>query len=133
MPDQASPAPTPDAPQPPGGAAPGQPPIGSSPATGPSQNLGLAAKGIQAAGALLNGMALIIPMVGPHTPLGQALAKSITDIGKHVQPGATSPQGEDNFLRQMMQRRQQMAPHQAALAAQQPQPPGGAGAPPMAA
>ena len=121
---------------PPAGPPQGQPPIGSSPATGPTQNLGLAAKGIQAAGAVLNAMAMVIPLVGAHTPLGQSLAKAMTDIGKHLQPGAASPQGERNFMQQMMQRQQQMAPQRAAVMSQQGPAPGGnpagAGGPPPA-
>jgi len=115
-------------PPPPGaGAGPPQPPIGSSPATGPTQNLGNAAKANQAVGALLKGMALAMALAGPGTPLGQALNKSISDIGKHLPPGASSPQGEGNFEKEMVQRRMQMTPHLAALSAQ-----GGGGAPPGA-
>ena len=117
-----SPAPTPGGSPaiPPAGtpARPGQPPIGSSPATGPTQNNGFVAKGIQAAGAILNGMAMVIPLVGAHTPLGQAFAKAMVDIGKHIPPGASSPQGENDFLKQMALRQQQMGPQRAALGAQ---------------
>lgn len=112
------------------GASPqGQPPIGSSPATGPTQNLGNAAKGVQAVSALLHGMAMIIPLVGPASPVGQALAKAMVDIGKHVQPGSGTPQGESEFIRQMAQRQTQMGTQHAAIASQgggtpspQPQP-----------
>jgi hypothetical protein len=84
-------------------------------------------------GVLLNGMAMIIPMVGPATPIGQAIAKALTDIGKHVPPGASSPQGEKNAMQQMMMRQQQMAPHKAAMGAMgsaPPPPPGGGDMPP---
>ena len=93
------------------------------------------AQGIQAAGALLKGMAMVMAMVGPETPLGQSLNKAITDIGKNIPAGASSPAGEDNFIKQMALRQQQMAPHQAALAGAHPapQPPPGGAAPPMAA
>jgi hypothetical protein len=87
------------------------------------------AQGIQAAGALLKGMAMVMAMVGPETPLGQALNKSITDVGKHIPPGASSPQGENSFAKQMVMRQQQMAPHQAAAGAMQ-RPPGAPPAPP---
>jgi hypothetical protein len=112
---------------------PGQPPIGSSPATGPTQNTGFAAKGVQAVGALLSGMAMVIPLVGPSTPLGQAIAKALVDIGKHAPPGSSTPQGENNFLQSMMQQRMQMGPHNAAMAAQGGAPPPPAAPPPMAA
>ena len=125
---------------PPGSAGgphpPGQPPIGSSPATGPSQNLGMAAKGLQAAGALLNAMAMVIPLVGAGSPLGQALAKSMTDIGKHIPPGASSPQGEQQFAQQMLMKQRQMASQRAAVGSQMPGVGAGApgaGAPPPSA
>lgn len=91
----------------------------------------MAAQGLQAAGALLNAMARLIPSVGPATPLGQAIAKAMVDIGKHVQPGSTTPQGEMNFAQRMVQNQQQMMPQRAAMAAMQPRPapaPGGAAA-----
>jgi hypothetical protein len=115
----------------PGGPPQGQPPIGSSPATGPSQNLGLAAKGMQAAGALLNAMAMVIPLVGAGSPIGQALAKAMVDIGKHVPPGTASPQGESEFVKQMALRQQQMGSQRAALASQQPPPGAAPGAAPQ--
>lgn len=129
---------------PPGSAGgpppPGQPPMGSSPATGPSQNLGMAAKGLQAAGALLNAMAMVIPLVGAGSPLGQALAKGMTDIGKHIPPGTSSPQGEQQFAQQMLMKQRQMASQRAAVGSQMPGAGGptgagapGAGAPPPSA
>lgn len=110
---------------PPGGApTQGQPPMGSSPATGPSQNLGMAAKGMQAVGAILNSMAIVIPLVGPGSPIGQALAKAVVDIGKHVAPGSSSPQGEQEFAKQLLLRQAQMGSQQTAMASQAPHPPG---------
>lgn len=110
--------------------AQGQPPIGSSPVTGPTQNLGAAAKGMQAVSALLSGMAIVMPLVGPATPLGQAINKAIGDIAKHVPPGASTPQGEGNFLKEMMLKQQQMQSQRAAVGAMGGQPggmpPGGA-------
>lgn len=116
----------------PGGQPQGQPPIGSSPATGPSQNLGMAAKGMEATGALLNAMGMLIPMVGAGTPLGQSIAKAIGDIGKHIQPGAATPQGSKNFAQQMMLQQAQMGPHRAAIASQAPGGAPGGGMPPGA-
>jgi hypothetical protein len=81
------------------------------------------AQGIQAAGALLKGMAMVMAMVGPETPLGQSLNKAIADVGKNIPPGAASPQGEQNFMKQMALRHTQMAPQQAAVAGAQ-RPPG---------
>lgn len=77
---------------------------------------------------MLQGMAMVIQMVGPASPLGQALAKAIGDIGKHIPPGSVSPQGTNDFVRQMAMRQRQMGSQQAALAAQgqHPQVPQGA-------
>ena len=103
--------------------------MGATPATTATQNLGMAAKGMQAVSALLNGMAMIIPLVGAGTPVGQALAKAMVDIGKHVQPGTASPQGDNEFIKQMAMRQAQMGSQRGALGV-----PGGAGgAPPGAA
>ena len=79
--------------------------------------------------ALLTGMAMVLTKVGPGTPLGQAVAKAITDIGKHVPPGASTPQGDSNQIKAMAMRQAQMAPHQAAVGAQGA-PPSGAAMPP---
>jgi hypothetical protein len=73
---------------------------------------------MQAASALVNAMAMLIPKVGAQTPLGQAFAKAITDIGKHLPPGSGSPQGESNFIKQMAMRQAQMGPQRAAMAQQ---------------
>jgi hypothetical protein len=91
----------------------------------------MAAKGIQAAGAVLNAMSMIVPMVGAHTPLGMAFSQAIVNIGKHIPPGASTPQGQNDFIRQMALRQQQLGPHQAAIRSQAPGgAPGGAAPPP---
>ena len=109
----------------------GQPPIGSSPATGPTQNVGMQAQGLQAAAALLELMASILPKVGVATPLGMAINKAIGDIGKTIPPGAASPQGKANAVDMMKMKQMQMAPQMAALQASQHQPPGAGGGSPM--
>jgi hypothetical protein len=105
--------------------------------TGPTQNLGHGAQGLQILQVLLEGMTLALTKIGASTPPGQAVAKAIVDIGKHVPPGATSPQGASNALKAMALRQNQMQPHKAAQAAMTPgaPPPGGAAPapPPMAA
>lgn len=63
---------------------------------------------------------MIPAMIGPETPLGQAFSKAILDIGKLIPPGTASPQGEDNFMKEMAMKRQQMGPHRAAVASQMP-------------
>jgi hypothetical protein len=110
-----------------GAPSPGSPPIGSSPMTGPTQNLGKVAQGQKMVRALLDGMAMALAAVGVSTPLGQALSKALTDIGKHVPPDA----GPNDAMRQMAAKQAQMAPHQAAMAGAKPAMP--PATPPMAA
>ena len=102
--------------------------------TGPTQNLGHAAQGMQILSLLLDGMTLALTKIGAGTPAGQAVAKAIVDIGKHVPPGATSPQGASNAMRSMALRQTQMRPHMAVQGGPPPgggaPPPPGAGAPP---
>ena len=82
---------------------------------------------------LLNGMAMAVPLVGANTPLGQALSKAVVDIGRHIPPGAASPQGEGNAIKEMMlkhqQNRTQMAAQHQAAGGPQTMPPGASGAP----
>lgn len=107
--------------------------------TGPTQNVGHQAQGMQILSVLLDGMTLALTKIGAGTPAGQAVAKAIVDIGKHVPPGATSPQGATNAMRSMALRQTQMRPHMAAQGGPPPpggaapQPPPGGAAPPMAA
>src|SRR5579872_1029260 len=98
----------PGAPPPPGGPG-AQPPIGGSTATGPTQNLGQEAKQLQAAGAVLSAMAMVVAL-GPTTKIGQAFSDAGAKLGKMVPPGAASPQGQQNFNREMMMRQHQMQP-----------------------
>lgn len=93
--------------------------------TGPTQNLGSVAQGQKMARALVDGMALILTKIGASTPLGQAISKSITDIGKHVPPES----GPNDALKAMALKQTQMQPHQAAMGGATPAPPGGAPAP----
>lgn len=107
--------------------------MGSSPATGPTQNVGQEAKGIQAAAALVDGLAMILPLVGASSPLGKSLAKAMIDIGKHVPEGAGTEAGKKNQLQSQMLKQQQMAPQMAAMKAQGAAPPGGIAPPPPGA
>lgn len=117
--------------QPPGAGNPsGAPLIGSSPMTGPTQNLGEAAQGNQILQMLLEGMAMALLKFGPASPIGMSLNKAIMDLGKHVPPGAASPQGVSNALKAMALKKMQMQPQQSAMAAMSPGGPGGPGGAP---
>lgn len=105
--------------------------------TGPTQNLGSGAQGMQIAQVLLEGMTLALTKLGASSPIGQEIAKALVAIGKHVPPGATSPSGASNAMKMMAMKQNQMAPHAAAQGAMAPggappggAPPPGAGAPP---
>lgn len=102
--------------------------------TGPTQNLGSEAQGMQIAQMVLDGLTLALGKVGAGTPLGQSLAKALVDIGKHIPPGSTSPQGVSNAMKTMAMKQHQMAPHMAAQGAGAPPggaPPGAGAAPPQ--
>lgn len=90
------------------------------------------AKQLQAAGAVLSAMAMVVAL-GPTSLIGKAFSEAGMKLGKLVPPGAASPQGQKNFGQQMMTQQHQMAPQVAAMRAQGM--PGGApgGAPPPGA
>lgn len=116
------------APASPGGAA-GGPPIGSSSATGPSQNLGATAQGNQIVSAILQLMAAAMTKVPPGSEQAKALSEAHYRLGKTVEPGAASPAGVSNAMKNAMMQRQRMAPQMGAMATQAGAP-GGAGAAP---
>lgn len=124
-------APPPGAGAPPPGGPGGQPPIGGSPATGPTQNLGQEAKQLQAAGAVLSAIHMVVALA-PTSEIGKAFSECGMKLGKMVPPGAASPQGQKNFGQQMLMQQHQMAPQVAAMRAQGG-PPGAGGAPPPGA
>jgi len=104
-------------PTPGGGQAPlpqmmqGQPPsnFGSSPATGPSQNQGMNAAGMQKAGMVVKLMSEALPLVGASSELGQELLNSIKRLAKLVPAGSSTPQGDQAALQKMMMARAQQA------------------------
>ena len=103
--------------------------MGGSPATGPTQNLGMEAKQLQAAGAVLSAIAMVVALA-PTSEIGKAFSEAGMKLGKMVPPGASSPQGQKNFGQQMMMQQHQMAPQMAAMRAQGGAPPPGAGGAP---
>lgn len=106
-------------PSPPPGAGGGaQSPIGSSTATGPSQNLGTTAQGNQIVAALLQLMAAALTKLPPGTPLAKAVSKAHFEIGKEMEPGAASPAGASNAMKNMALQHGRMQPQTGALATQ---------------
>lgn len=88
--------------------------MGSSPATGPTQNAGHAAKGrafIAAALKLLEGS---VALVGSSSEEGHDVLKAINLLGKHTAGGV--PEGaQKNAMEGMMMKQQQMAPQLAQM------------------
>ena len=102
------PQPQPQA-QPSAGAAPatGQPPFGSSPATGPTQNAGYTAAGAKQLGVLIDGMVMVLQLVGANSEPGQALLDAIKKLGRFVPPGSVTPADKMSVLQQLMIKAQQ--------------------------
>src|SRR5262245_46832958 len=100
---------------PPGGAPPspggppGQPPMGTTPAVGPTANRGHEMAARQGIGSVIKALEQLLPMVGSENELGQAIMKSITSLGKHVQPGQVDPAAEKNELQNAQIRNIQQA------------------------
>jgi len=110
---------------PPAPAAPakGQP-FGSSPATGPTQNAGQTAAGLQIVGMLINGISKAIPMVGAASEVGRVLVEFLPKLTKLVPAGSVTPAAEKNAMDQMRLQAAQAGPQMAAMrqsAAAQPQ------------
>ncbi len=103
--------------------------MGTSPATQPTQNRGQEMKGMQKLALLVGELPSVLAMVGATSEAGQAVAKCITMLGKHVPPGSASPAGKRNEIQDMaMQQTQNSALMQSM---QQRGAPGGAPPPPQ--
>ena len=96
-------------------AQPGQPPVGSSPATSPVPNKGLEAAGMAKLGLVVRQLEQLVPLLGVGTEAGQAVVKALTNLSKHVQPGAVSPGAEQSGLQQMMMKLRQQGPQLAQM------------------
>jgi hypothetical protein len=96
-------------PQAPGqqGQQPQQPPFGSNPAAGSTPNSGYRAAGLQKLGVLIDGLATLIPMLGATSDEGKDVIDAVRKLGKHIQPGATSPAQQKSTLEQMLMKSQQ--------------------------
>jgi hypothetical protein len=97
-------------------------------------NQGQSAAGLVMLSVLQKGMVMALSAVGPSSPAGVDVRKSLDLISKHVPAGSVNPAQEANFLKAMLmklaqnqpqvQQMQGMAQRQMAGAPQQP--PGGA-------
>ena len=84
--------------------------------------------------ALLQLMAAALTKLPPGSPLATAVSKAHYEIGKNLEPGATSQAGVSNAFKNMAMGQHRMAPQQGAMATQAGGPPGAAPPkPPMAA
>lgn len=101
----------------------GQPPFGSSPATGPTQNAGYQAQGLQGLSLVVKGLERLIPLLGAGSDAGQDALEALKKLSKHIPPGTVSPAAQQNemekqrmaFLQKqgMMQQAMQRPPQQA--------------------
>lgn len=91
----------------------GQPPFGSSPATGPTQNAGYQAQGLQGLALVCKGLERLIPLLGASTEAGQDALDALKRLAKHIPPGSVSPaaqQTEMEKMRMAMLQKQGMMP-----------------------
>lgn len=124
-------------PAPPGagaGSAPGQPPFGSSPVSQPVPNRGHEAAGLSRLSVIIRLMEETIPLLGVGSEPGKDLVKALSNLAKHVPPGAVSSGIQQSTMERLMQQQKQMAPQIAAMRAMQPGQQQGTppGAPPQA-
>ena len=122
----------PDAMPPMGGApmppAAGQmaPPLGASPAPGPTPgtmptpNQGQHVAGLAMVGVIVKLMERAIPLLGAGSEAGRDLVKSLSNLSRHVPPGALSPGIEGTALERLALQQRQNAPQVAAMRAAAP-------------
>ena len=78
-------------------------------------------------GLIVRQLEQLVPLLGVGTEAGQAVVKALTNLSKHVQPGAVSPGAEQSGLQQLMMKLKQNGPM---LAQMQNKQGGGGSAPP---
>lgn len=81
--------------------------MGSSPATGPTQNKGFEAAGLQRLGLIIKQLEQLVPMFGSGSEPGKAVLDALRSLSKHVPSGAVTPGAErSNIDRMAMQNAQ---------------------------
>ena len=117
------------------GMTQGQPQFGSSPVTGPTQNRGFQAAGLQKLGVALKILEETIPLLGAVSDPGKDVLQAVQRLSKHIQPGQVSPAAEKQTLSALMTKAAQAGPQIAAMRAMGAGGGAGAGgaAPPAAA
>lgn len=95
----------------------GQPPVGSSPATSPVPNKGLEAAGMAKLSGVLRQLEQLVPLLGVGTEAGKDVIKALTNLSKHIQPGAVSPGAEQTGLQNVLMKLRQQAPQLAQMRA----------------
>ena len=83
------------------------PPNGSSPATGPTQNKGYEAAGLQRLGSVIKMMTDLLPLVGATSDIGKELMASMTKLSKFVPAGSVSPAADRSNIEQAAMRNTQ--------------------------
>lgn len=114
MPPVTPPTPGPAAPQGQAAPQPGQSqqqqPFGSSPLTGPTQNKGYEAQGLQRLAFVVAQLGEIVPLVGAASDIGGDILDALRKLAKHVPSGSVSDTGKKNAMQELMMKQAQMGP-----------------------
>ena len=98
-------------------------------------NQGEKVAGIKMVGMALKALEAAVPLLGATSEEGRDVLQSMTRLGRHVPPGAVTPQDMMNTLKAMVMKQQQFGQQMQAMKGAAAAPGGGAGgaAPPSPA
>lgn len=103
---------------------------GPTPGTMPTPNQGQHVAGLAMIGVIVKLMERAIPLLGAGSEAGRDLVKSLSNLSRHVPPGALSPGIENTAIERLALQQRQNAPQIAAARAAAPQMPPPAMKPP---
>lgn len=103
------------------GSQPQQPPFGSTSATGPTENKGYEAAGLQRLGVTIKALEALIPMLGSASDAGKDVLKALNLLVKHVPSGSVTPAAEKRSLEEAQMRNTQNNQQMQALMQQRKQ------------
>jgi hypothetical protein len=92
--------------------------------TGPTQNKGYEAAGLQRLAFVVAQLGEIVPLVGAASEIGGDIVDAIRKLAKHVPSGSVSETGKQNAMQELMVKQAQTGPQIQQMrqqAAQQPQ------------
>lgn len=94
---------------------------GPTPGTMPTPNQGQHVAGLAMIGVIVKLMERAIPLLGAGSEAGRDLVKSLSNLSRHVPPGALSPGVEGTAIEKLALQQRQNAPQIAAARAATPQ------------